>query len=92
MGEKIAGAAAATAAALASVTLAAVRFVANVVYSPTVKGKVAQGATEIANTLNTGHAYSPYTADNAAHRATVPEPRRQPRHGALTRIRHRKNR
>lgn len=35
----------------------------------TAVGKTAQGATELSNALFTGHAYSPYTADNAAHRA-----------------------
>jgi hypothetical protein len=48
----------------------AVTAVTNAVYSPTVIGKAAQGATEVANALNhqaTG--YSPYTAENAAHRA-----------------------
>jgi hypothetical protein len=48
----------------------AVTAVVNAVYSPTVIGKTAQGATEISNALNhqaTG--YSPYTAENAAHRA-----------------------
>jgi hypothetical protein len=32
------------------------------------QAKAAQGATEIGNALYAGHAYSPYTADNA-HRA-----------------------
>lgn len=48
----------------------AVNGVINAVYSPTVIGKAAQGATEVSNALNhqaTG--YSPYTAENAAHRA-----------------------
>jgi hypothetical protein len=35
----------------------------------TTVGKTAQGATELSNTLFIGHAYSPYTAENAAHRA-----------------------
>jgi hypothetical protein len=43
--------------------------VINAVYSPTVMSKAAQGATEISNTLYTGSAYSPYTAENAARRA-----------------------
>jgi hypothetical protein len=42
---------------------------ADVAYSPAVQGKVAQGATELANALFTGHAYSPYTAENSARRA-----------------------
>jgi hypothetical protein len=58
-----------TTAAVARAAMATVRGVADVAYSPTVKGKVAQGATELSNTLYTGHAYSPYTAENAAHRA-----------------------
>jgi hypothetical protein len=35
----------------------------------TMEAKVAQGATELSNALFAGHGYSPYTADNAAHRA-----------------------
>jgi hypothetical protein len=35
----------------------------------TAVAKIAQGSTEVSNALFTGHAYSPYTADNAAHRA-----------------------
>ena len=68
-GRGIIRAAAATVSAVAATTVAVTRAAANIVYSPTVKGKVAQGATEIANALNSGHAYSPYTAENAAHRA-----------------------
>ena len=51
----------------------AVAAVIDAVYSPTARGKVAQGATELSNALYNGpgggHAYSPYTAENAAHRA-----------------------
>jgi hypothetical protein len=32
-------------------------------------GKISQGSTEVSNALFTGHPYSPYTADNTAHRA-----------------------
>jgi hypothetical protein len=60
---------AATVGAVAGTTVAVARAVANVVYSPTVKGKVAQGATEISNALYGNSAYSPYTAENAAHRS-----------------------
>jgi hypothetical protein len=35
----------------------------------TLVAKTAQGSTELANAVFTGHAYSPYTADNASHRA-----------------------
>jgi hypothetical protein len=55
-------------AARAAVSTAA-WVLSNVVYSSTVQSKASQGATEIANILYTGQAYSPYTADNAAHRA-----------------------
>lgn len=30
--------------------------------------KIAQGSSEVSNAIFSGHAYSPYTADNAAHR------------------------
>ena len=43
-----------------------------VLFNPTMQGKFAQGATEIVNALYAGgesNAYSPYTAENAAHRA-----------------------
>jgi hypothetical protein len=44
--------------------------VADAVYSPTMQSKVAQGGTELCNALfNQANGYSPYTADNAAHRA-----------------------
>jgi hypothetical protein len=45
--------------------------IGNTVYSPTMRGKAAQGATEISNALYSGqsNAYSPYTADTTAHRA-----------------------
>lgn len=67
---EIAYAARATAAATAAFTIAVVRAVANVVYSPTVRGKTAQGATEISSALfSQSNAYSPYTADTAAYRA-----------------------
>jgi hypothetical protein len=59
-------AAAETTAAVATFAMAVGRAVANVVYSPTVQSKTAQGATEISNILYTGSAYSPYTAENAS--------------------------
>ena len=34
-------------------------------YSPTMQAKAAQGATEVANSIHTGNAFSPYTADNS---------------------------
>lgn len=57
--------AAETTAAVATAAIAVGRAVANVVYSPTVQSKVAQGGAEISNSLYTGSAYSPYTAENA---------------------------
>jgi hypothetical protein len=54
--------------AAARATAATAKAVVNAAYSPEMQGKVAQGATEIAN-LYTGSAYSPYTAATAAHRA-----------------------
>jgi hypothetical protein len=60
----------ATAAAFtARAALWAAKAAVNVAYGPTMQSTVAQGATELSNALFTGHAYSPYTADNAAHRA-----------------------
>ena len=48
--------------------------------------KIAQGSSEVSNAIFSGHAYSPYTADNAAHRAISKQPGSQPGHGALTPI------
>jgi hypothetical protein len=58
-------------AAVAQMAREAVQGIANVAYSPAVQAKVAQGATEIANTLfnGSGQGYSPYTADTTAYRA-----------------------
>ncbi len=59
-----------TAGAVAGAAMAIGRAVANVAYSPTVQGKIAQGATEISGALfSQSNAYSPYTADTVAHRA-----------------------
>ncbi len=48
---------------------AVIWILSHTVYSSTVQSKTAQGATELSNALFTGHAYSPYTADNTAQRA-----------------------
>ena len=54
------------AATAAKAVSATVQTVANVVYSPTMIEKTKQGATEIANALNSqSNAYSPTTADRA---------------------------
>ena len=55
---------------------AAVQGAANVAFSDTVKGKAMQGAAELSSALfSQSNAYSPYTADTAAHRAQFQQSR-----------------
>ena len=58
-----------TTVAMAQLAQAAAKIAVNVVYSPTMQAKTAQGATEVSNALFSGAAYSPASADRAAFQA-----------------------